>query len=103
MGRAARFDGVYPVTLAASGIPTQLTPSDISQLKHWIDERRTQTSHFDIVANGPVFDAVHNAQARAVLRTYAEAGTTWCLQSIQAEQEIDAAHASIRRGPPSLQ
>ncbi|GHO57328.1 LLM class flavin-dependent oxidoreductase [Ktedonobacter robiniae] len=103
MARAARFDGVYPVTLTASGIPTQLTPTDISQIKHWMNERRTQSSHFDIVANGPIFDAVHNIQARATLRAYAEAGATWCLQGIQVEQEIDAAQVLIQRGLPSLQ
>jgi hypothetical protein len=76
MERAARFDGVYPVTLNADGIPAHLTPPDIGQLKRWMDERHTQTSPFDIVANGPVFDAVQNAQARAGLKAIASAGTT---------------------------
>jgi len=103
MERAARFDGVYPVTLTASGIPTQLTSTDIVQLKRWMNERRTDSSPFDIVANGPVFNAIQDAQARAELQSIVGAGATWCLQNIQAEQDIDAVRASILQGLPSLQ
>ncbi|GHO42211.1 LLM class flavin-dependent oxidoreductase [Ktedonospora formicarum] len=102
MERAARYDGVYPVTLTASGIPRQLTSADIGKLKRWMDEHRTNPAPFDIVANGPVFNAVQGVQSREVLQSITDAGATWCLQNIQDEQDVDAVRVSILQSPPSL-
>lgn len=102
MERAARFDGVSPLSIHDDG-NMELTPAEISQLKTWIQERRPTGSPFDIVIGGPVFDAVHDEQARATLRANAEAGATWSLQRLWFEDDVNRVHASIQQGPPSLE
>lgn len=103
MARAARFDGVNAVTIHDKGTFANLTPAEIHHLKLFMNEHRTDASPFDIVVGGRVFDAVHDEQARAVLRAYAEAGTTWCLESIWPQRDFDGLCASIQQGPPHLE
>jgi len=55
------------------------------------------------VTGGRVFDAVHDEQARAMLRAYDAVGTTWCLESIWPQRDFDGLRASIRQGPPHLE
>jgi alkanesulfonate monooxygenase SsuD/methylene tetrahydromethanopterin reductase-like flavin-dependent oxidoreductase (luciferase family) len=102
MERAARFDGIYPVKLTNDGMPTHLTPSDFNQLARQMYGLHTQSSPFDIVANGPVFAAIQDTQAQVELKAMAEAGATWCLQNVQPQQDVDAVRAAILQGPPSL-
>jgi len=103
MSRAARFDGINAFTKRDDGTFGDLTPAEIQQLKRFMDEHRTARTPFDIVTGGRVFDAVQDEQERAVLRAYAAAGTTWCLENIWPEREIDAVRASIQQGPPQLE
>jgi alkanesulfonate monooxygenase SsuD/methylene tetrahydromethanopterin reductase-like flavin-dependent oxidoreductase (luciferase family) len=103
MSRAARFDGVSAVTIHDEGAFADLTPAEVHQLKLFMNEHRTTPAPFDIVIGGRVFDAVHDEQARAMLRAYAAAGTTWCLESIWPQKDFDDLRASIRQGPPRLE
>jgi len=100
MSRAARFDGVNAVIKHDASSFADLTPAEIHQLKLFMDEHRTSLTPFDIVIAGPVFDAVHDEQAGAMLRAYATAGATWCLESIWPQRDVDGLRASIRQGPP---
>ncbi len=103
MSRAARFDGVNAITIRDDNTFADLTPAEIHQLKLFMDEYRTTIAPFDIVIGGRVFDAVHDEQARAMLKAYAAAGTTWCLESIWPQSNFDSLRASIRQGPPHLE
>ncbi len=103
MTRAARWDGVNPVTLADSGGLGQITPVQLQDLKVFMDEHRTSNAPFDIVVSGPVFDASSDEQAKATIRAYADAGATWCLASVWPEKDLDGLRASIQQGPPRLQ
>ena len=103
MSRAARFDGINAFTRRDDGTFADLTPAEIHQLKRFMDERRTAPAPFDIVTGGRVFDAVHDEQARAMLRAYAAAGATWCLENIWPQRDVDGLRASIQQGPPHLE
>jgi alkanesulfonate monooxygenase SsuD/methylene tetrahydromethanopterin reductase-like flavin-dependent oxidoreductase (luciferase family) len=103
MSRAARFDGVNAFTKRADGTFGDLTPAETQQLKRFIDERRTTPGAFDIVTGGHVFAAVADEQARALLRAYATAGATWCLENIWPQRDFDDVRAAIQIGPPHLE
>jgi hypothetical protein len=103
MSRAARWDGVNPVTLADDGDLGGLSPAQIHDVKTFMDEHRTSSAPFDIVVSGPVFDAVSDEQAQATLRAYADAGATWCLANSGPEKDLDGLRTSIQQGPPRLQ
>jgi alkanesulfonate monooxygenase SsuD/methylene tetrahydromethanopterin reductase-like flavin-dependent oxidoreductase (luciferase family) len=103
MERAARCDGVNAFTKHDDGTFGDLTPAEIHQLKRFMDEHHTTSTPFDIVTGARVFDAVDDEQARALLSAYAAAGTTWCLENIWPDRDVDGVRAAIHKGPPHLQ
>jgi alkanesulfonate monooxygenase SsuD/methylene tetrahydromethanopterin reductase-like flavin-dependent oxidoreductase (luciferase family) len=103
MERAARWDGATPFAMHDDGTYAAMTPSDIRQLKQFIAERRPDDEPFDIVIDGPIFEAVHDEQARATLRANAEAGATWSVQFVFPEVAVDDLRAAIRQGPPAIE
>lgn len=100
--RAARWDGATPFAMHPDGTYASLTPDDIRQLKHLIEERRPVDEPFDIVIDGPVFDAVHDKQARHTLQANAAAGATWSVGFVPPEVGIGDLRAAIRKGPPVI-
>ncbi|MDQ2902476.1 MAG: LLM class flavin-dependent oxidoreductase [Chloroflexota bacterium] len=103
MLRAAHGDGVNAFTFRSDGTAADLTPAEIRQLKTFMDQNRSVTSPFDIVTGAQVFDALHDEQAQAMLRAYAEAGATWCLEGIWPQRDFDSLRASIQQGPPRIE
>jgi alkanesulfonate monooxygenase SsuD/methylene tetrahydromethanopterin reductase-like flavin-dependent oxidoreductase (luciferase family) len=103
MSRAARFDGINAFTKRDDGTFADLTPAEIQQLKRFMDERHTAPIPFDIVTGGRVFDAFHDEQTQALLRAYAAAGVTWCLENIWPQRDVDVVRALIQQGPPHLE
>jgi alkanesulfonate monooxygenase SsuD/methylene tetrahydromethanopterin reductase-like flavin-dependent oxidoreductase (luciferase family) len=103
MSRAAHLDGINAFTKRDDGTFGDLTPAEIQHLKRFMEEHRTTPTPFDIVTGGRVFDAVHDEQARALLRAHAAAGTTWCLENIWPQRDFDGVRASIQQGPPQLE
>lgn len=100
MRRAARWDGVSPIALQHDGTMADLTPAEVHLLKTFMNENRTDTSPFDIVIGGSVFKAVHDEQAQATLKAYADAGATWYIESIWPQHDFDSVRTSIQQGPP---
>lgn len=98
--RAARFDGVVP--FPADGTYANLTPEKIRELKRLLDQQRTNSRPFDIIAGGPAFKAVHNQRARTQLQAYAEAGATWFMEFVWGVRNLKSVRTSIQQGPPSL-
>jgi alkanesulfonate monooxygenase SsuD/methylene tetrahydromethanopterin reductase-like flavin-dependent oxidoreductase (luciferase family) len=103
MRRAARYDGVFPLTRNESGMASA---GDIRAAIDYVAAERGDRT----------FDAVHvgrssgdPAQDRALLEPYAEAGVTWWLEdgspwafgwSGQGEWPVAAIRERIRQGPP---
>jgi alkanesulfonate monooxygenase SsuD/methylene tetrahydromethanopterin reductase-like flavin-dependent oxidoreductase (luciferase family) len=77
MRRAARYDGVFPLS---DGFP--LAPEDLAAVKAYIEPRRTDPhAPFDYVASGITPGEDREAGAAQVV-PYIEAGATWWLETI---------------------
>jgi alkanesulfonate monooxygenase SsuD/methylene tetrahydromethanopterin reductase-like flavin-dependent oxidoreductase (luciferase family) len=100
--RALRYDGLLPNKKNADGTPGEITPDDIRAMKAYVAEHRLDTTPFDIVWEGrtPGDDP---DRAAAIVRPFAEAGTTWWMDSMWlAPNAPDDVRARIRQGPPRI-
>jgi alkanesulfonate monooxygenase SsuD/methylene tetrahydromethanopterin reductase-like flavin-dependent oxidoreductase (luciferase family) len=97
--RAARFDGVVPVS---SDIEKSLTPDDTRAIVAFIKSHRTSDAPFDVVHSGET--AGENAeQDREIVAPYIEAGATWWLEGILPwKTSLDKVRTRIRKGPPRV-
>lgn len=97
--RAARFDGVAPVS---THIEKSLTPADIRAIVAFIKGQRTSDAPFDVVHSGET-PGENAAQDREIVAPYAEAGATWWLEGILPwKTSLDKVRARIRKGPPRV-
>jgi alkanesulfonate monooxygenase SsuD/methylene tetrahydromethanopterin reductase-like flavin-dependent oxidoreductase (luciferase family) len=98
--RAARYDGVIPVT---GDIRSALSPPQLKELIDYVAQQRSGQAQapFDVVysANSPGESA---EQALEVVAQYAAAGATWWLESMLPWQRSpQQARERIHRGPPA--
>ena len=97
MARALRYDGLLAYTTRG-----EVTPQDIKAIKDYVEENREMDGAFDIVWEGrtPGDDP---ERAASVVRTFAEAGITWWVESMwSSPNEPEDLRARIRQGPPSV-
>ena len=106
MQRVLRCDGVLPSKMNEDGTFAEMTPTDIKEMKAFIDERRTQTTPFDIVMEGESPGDDHE-RASAIVQPLAEAGVTWWLEAVWGTPEtqggIEGMRTRIRQGPPHVE
>jgi alkanesulfonate monooxygenase SsuD/methylene tetrahydromethanopterin reductase-like flavin-dependent oxidoreductase (luciferase family) len=95
--RAARWDGACLYKETDDGDGQDMMAADVSGLKRAIADERETDAPFDIVVGGrPRRD--DSEQERAHIRSVAQAGATWWLEWIPAN-DIDVMRAAIWRGP----
>lgn len=99
MARAARYDGVVPAPLDASGGFRPATPADVGEIRAWVDARRDPTTAFDVVVDGLTPDDAPRAAAE-VVAPLAAAGATWWLEAPWTDPDPASVRRRIRRGPP---
>jgi hypothetical protein len=103
MRRVLRYDGVLPMKMNDDGSFAQMTPADIQAMKTFIDERRSETTPFDIVMEGET-PGNDREKAAATVRPLAEAGVTWWLEAVWASPEtqggLEGMRTRIKQGPP---
>ncbi len=105
MQRVLRYDGLLPAKINADGSPGEVTPADILAMKAYIAEHRNQTTPFDIVWEGETPGDNHE-QAVSIVRPWAEAGTTWWMESrwgYPMTVRLDEVRTRIRQGPPRIE
>jgi len=97
--RAARFDGVVPVS---ADIEKSLTPEDIRAIVAFINSRRASAAPFEVVQSSETRG--ENAERdREIVAAYAEAGATWWLESfLPWKTPLEVVRARIRKGPPRI-
>lgn len=103
MRRVIRWDGLLPNRLNDAGQQQPVTPDDLRTMKAWIDEHRPASTPFDFVIEGQT-PGDDREQAAAVVRSWAEAGATWWLES-QWEtppDQLEAVRTRVRQGPPRI-
>jgi alkanesulfonate monooxygenase SsuD/methylene tetrahydromethanopterin reductase-like flavin-dependent oxidoreductase (luciferase family) len=90
MGRAARWDGLFPYVPG-----TSLSPGAVAQMRAWIEGRRGSMDGYDIVVEGTT-DPGDVAEPRR----YAEAGATWWMESNWESFDPAVTRRRIEAGPP---
>lgn len=95
--RAARWDGVIPITNNGS---TPITPDDLREISALIMEHRTSDAPFDVVAGaGNPMDDVSELTDRVA--ALGEAGLTWAICSFGPwAGTVEERRKRIRQGPP---
>lgn len=101
MQRVLRYDGLMPDKINPDGTRADVTPDDIRAMKAYIDQHRILSTPFDIISEGetPGDDPV---QAAALVHPYAEAGSTWWMESRWQASSIDEIRTRIKQGPPRI-
>jgi len=95
MRRALQWDGIIPQRYKSM---ERVTPAEVRELKQFVDERRSETTPFDIVVGGATPGANRKRAAKTV-RQFAEAGATWWLESLMTSSR-DKLRKRIKQGPP---
>jgi luciferase-like monooxygenase len=105
MRRVLRYDGLLPSVLGEDGKARNAGPEDISAMKAYIEANRTETTPFDVIADGET-PGDDPAQAAAIVRPWAEAGATWWIEAMWGTMDRPDGQELVRRriaqGPPRI-
>jgi hypothetical protein len=98
MSRAARWNGLLPNVLDASGHAAFIQPSTdiISKMRDYILAKRGTLEGYDIVVET---DLSSKNMVMASVDDYARAGITWWLTSLWNESDLEIMRKTITRGP----
>jgi alkanesulfonate monooxygenase SsuD/methylene tetrahydromethanopterin reductase-like flavin-dependent oxidoreductase (luciferase family) len=97
--RAARWDGVIPLKQSGDNL---LEPEDVKEVRDFIHQERTSDDPFDIAIISWT-DPSDPAAAADKVAAYAEAGTTWWLESLYMQcNSLDEMRQRIHLGPPKI-
>lgn len=99
MRRALRYDGVLPGYLGEDGKARQATPEEVHAIREYVAAQRVETTPYDIVVEG-VTPGDASAQARDIVRPWAEAGATWWIEAMWTAPEPAAVRQRVQQGPP---
>lgn len=100
MQRVLKCDGVILEKRNTEGQGAEATPTDICEIKTYVDANRTLLTPFDIVLVGKTGGLGRNQQQEKLLPRQA-AGLTWWIEDVIGEREEQVIER-IRRGPPRL-
>ncbi len=104
MQRALRYDGLLPAILGEDGkvrLDT-ITPSEILEMKHFIDTNRDQETPFDIMMEGQT-PGNDQKKAGAIVSSYRDVGVTWWIEALWEMQETEDVLTRIKQGPPPIE
>jgi alkanesulfonate monooxygenase SsuD/methylene tetrahydromethanopterin reductase-like flavin-dependent oxidoreductase (luciferase family) len=100
MDRVARWDGLLPDKISASGEREDYTPDDLRAMGAYLAERRpADAAPIEIIVEGET-PGDDQAAARAIVQPMRAAGATWWLESRWGDARDDEAQQRIRQGPP---
>jgi alkanesulfonate monooxygenase SsuD/methylene tetrahydromethanopterin reductase-like flavin-dependent oxidoreductase (luciferase family) len=102
MRRALRYDGLLPNVRGEDGGWRAPTLDELRAMTAFIESERTETTPFDIVAEGRTPGDAPDRGA-SVVRPWAEAGATWWIEAMwTAPNGPDDVRRRIEQGPPRL-
>lgn len=100
MDRVARWDGLLPDKISATGEREDYTSDDLRAMGAYLAERRPiGAAPIDIIVEGET-PGDDQAAARAIVQPKRAAGATWWLESRWGDARDDEAQQRIRQGPP---
>ena len=98
--RAARWDGIYPLKVAADGMANSMQPDEVREMLAYILQHRTGDAPLDVPIWGSTAGETA-AAAAAKVAAYEAAGATWWIEATPMDASAPAqVEARIRRGPP---
>ncbi len=97
LNRALRWDGIIPQKFRTM---SRMTAAEVRELKQYIDERREQSTPFDILAGGETPGNKPREAAKKVL-PFVKAGATWWLESRMTT--VKKVRERIKQGPPRVE
>jgi hypothetical protein len=100
MQRILKCDGVLLEKMNREGKSEAVKPSDVQQVKTFVDANRLLSSPFDIVVQGKT-DGLGRTELQEKLLAWQVAGATWWVETLFDSAE-GAAEARISQGPPQL-
>jgi hypothetical protein len=96
--RAARWDGVYPITVDEDYGFTPLDPGVFAEIVGYVARHRPGPEPFDAAAGGSLIDAPDRA---AEVTRFVEAGATWWIENAPfPTRPLDEFLAYVEAGPP---
>ncbi len=101
MQRILKCDGLLPEKRSPDGEIEDVTPTDICEMKAYVDSNRSLTTPFDIVMSGKTAD-LDRMRLQNKLLSWMEAGATWWIEGFWGEPE-EIVIEPIRQGPPRLE
>jgi alkanesulfonate monooxygenase SsuD/methylene tetrahydromethanopterin reductase-like flavin-dependent oxidoreductase (luciferase family) len=102
MRRVLRYDGLLPAKMDPDGSFAQMTPDDIRTMREFIERERTSATPFDIIWEGET-PGDDPGKAAELVRSYAEAGATWWLDSMWSSPDgLKSVRTRIKQGPPRI-
>jgi alkanesulfonate monooxygenase SsuD/methylene tetrahydromethanopterin reductase-like flavin-dependent oxidoreductase (luciferase family) len=98
--RAARWDGMFPVTPPGTPHTGMLSPEDLRQaIAFTLNARSEGAGPFDVVIEGNTAEG--GSRAAETVAPYADAGLTWWIEKLGwFRGSIDDVRARVHAGPP---
>jgi hypothetical protein len=100
MKRILRCDGLLPQKMNSEGELQAFTPTDLGEMKAFIDANRTLTTPFDYIIEGNT-EELDPQQVKEVLREWSDAGATWWIEGLWGATQTQAA-TRLEQGPPII-
>ena len=100
MRRILKCDGVLPAKMNREGHFEDIQPTDVAQMKAYIDSNRTLTTPFEIIIEGKT-TGLDRSQVQDTINPWIEAGATWWIEGLW-EVPKDEISERIRQGPPQV-
>jgi alkanesulfonate monooxygenase SsuD/methylene tetrahydromethanopterin reductase-like flavin-dependent oxidoreductase (luciferase family) len=105
MARALRYDGLLPNVIGDDGKIREMKPDDVRAMRDYVSANRTESTPFDIVAEGRT-PGDDRAAAISIVRPWADAGATWWIEALWPTPvqptDPDGIQHRLRRGPPRV-
>ena len=98
--RVLKCDGILVEKMSPEGKGEEATPTDLCEIKTYVDANRTLATPFDIVMSGRTA-TLDRAQIEEKLLPRQEAGLTWWIEDMIGQSEEQVVE-SLRHGPPRL-
>ena len=106
MARVLKYDGILPNPLTPEGDHRPLTTEDVRAIRAYVADNRTETTPFDIVAEGTT-PGDRPDEAAGIVQSWAEAGATWWIEAMWSIFDQPDIEESVRRrveqGPPRIE
>ena len=103
MARALRYDGLLPNVIDDDGKIREMKPDDVREMCDYVSANRTESTPFDIVAEGRT-PGDDRAAAISIVKPWADAGATWWIEALwptpDQPTDPDGIHHRLRQGPP---